>query len=200
MNTSFARLQTLLPERTALSVRFDLRPEALQQWMAQLPCTDTALAAQYWLDALRDINATQFKPQQRLDALEMLRNPLCTLLDTMAAQTQSDAFPMTAARQPISDAVRELERELVVGYVAVICDLCAPAGAVPFLQGGVVAMAATRAITHQGARLWNTYLAHSAPEPGVWRSLHDLFLFAASVHCDVKLIADPRGNGGKTSA
>ncbi len=200
MSNSFARLQGLLPQRgNAAPSKIDLKADALLRWIEELPWRQPEQVACLMLAGLREVNRTQLKPQRRIEVLEALRWPVCRLLDESAA-LHADTFPMTAPRQRVSSNVQEVERELVLGYVSAICDLCAPAGTVPLLQGGVAAMALTRAIQHQGARLRNTYLAHSAPEAGVWRCLHDLFLFAVSIRCDDKSVADALTKGGKTSA
>ena len=80
---------------------------------------------------------------------------------------------------------------MALGYRSVIYDLCAPAGAVPFMRGKAAAMALTRAIQHYGACLYQVYLRYHSPPPGTWQSLHDLFGFALAVQLDDKAIADP---------
>jgi hypothetical protein len=75
-----------------------------------------------------------------------------------------------------------IEREFALGYVEVVCDLCAPHGKVPLFRGGAVSRALTRACLHQSAQLWQASRTHSAPAEGVWYGMHGVFGFAVRAH------------------
>jgi hypothetical protein len=107
---------------------------------------------------------------------------------------------MSPERLDDAELVAEIEHELAVGYIEVVCDLCAPAGKVPLLRRGVVAKALARACLHQSARLWQAFRMHSAPGEGIWRGLHDLFRFAVKSSCADKECEIAQGGKKKTSA
>ena len=200
MSEHFQRLQRLLPERTAPGSNALTRgTKALRDWLDHLPYANPNLAAIRLMGALNELNASKLEPQQRLDALELLRRPIQDIVDGLNKQMQSDAFPMTAAKLQAGETAHDFERELAMGYLAVVCDQCAPNGKLPFLRGKIVALALTRAIQHQGARLWNAYQLHCTPIVGVWQCLHDMFLFAVDVRCDEKADADALTGGAKIS-
>ncbi len=111
----------------------------------------------------------------------------------LVKQVLGDSFPLPPQKQQLGQLAQDFEHELALGYCAAIYDLCAPAGAVPFLRGKSVALALTRALQHRGGGLYQNYLRYHAPLPGAWQNLHDLFGFATAVGADEKSVPDPRG-------
>ena len=201
MNKQFERLQSLLPERTDHGANaWYQNAKALRDWLANLPLANQNLTAQQLLGVLREMNEARVDPLRRVEALEMLRRPVYDVVQRLGTQLQSDSFPMPEARMRVSDTILEFERELTTGYIAVACDICAPNGSVPFLRRKTVALALTRAIQHQSARLWIAYQTHCVPQVGVWQSLHDLFLLAVALRCDEKAEDDPLPGGTKINA
>ncbi len=94
------------------------------------------------------MNATEMHPLRRIDSLEVLRKPVCDIVEVLDRQHPGETFPLSPARQQAGRTADDLHRELALGYVEAACDLCAPAGAVPFLQGRSEALALTRAIQY----------------------------------------------------
>lgn len=201
MNKQFERLQSLLPERAEPgSNTWYQNPKALRDWLGNLPLANQGLTAQQLLGVLREMNEVRMDALRRIDALELLRGPVRDVVDRLGTQLQSDSFPMPEARMRVCDTILEFEREIATGYIAVVCDICAPSRAIPFMRGKTVALALTRAIQHQSARLWIAYQTHCAPQVGVWQSLHDLFLLAVALRCDEKAEPDRLLGGAKVSA
>ncbi|HEY7872950.1 MAG TPA: hypothetical protein VIC31_09565 [Rudaea sp.] len=167
--------------------------KTLRQWLAQLPLANPGATARLLISALREMNQLRIDPQQRIDALEMLREPIGNIVTGLGRQVLGDSFPLPPQKQQLGQLAQDFEHELALGYCAAIYDLCAPAGAVPFLRGKSVALALTRALQHRGGCLYQVYLRYHAPPPGAWQNLHDLFGFATAVGADEKSVADPRG-------
>jgi len=198
MSALFERLAGGLPERhVPRRNSFASDAKSLRQWLAQLPLANPGATARLLISALREMNQLRIDPQQRIDALEMLREPIGNIVAGLGRQVLGDSFPLPPQKQQLGQLAQDFEHELALGYCAAIYDLCAPAGAVPFLRGKSVALALTRAIQHRGGCLYQVYLRYHAPPPGAWQNLHDLFGFAIAVGADEKLVPDPRG--GTTS-
>lgn len=198
MGTLFERLASGLPERhVPRRNSFASDAKSLRQWLAQLPLANPGATARLLISALRETNQLRIDPQQRIDALEMLREPIGNIVAVLGRQVLGDSFPLPPQKQQLGQLAQDFEHELALGYCAAIHDLCAPAGAVPFLRGKSVAVASTRAIQHRGGYLYQAYLRYLAPPPGAWQNLHDLFCFAAAVGADEKPVPDLRG--GSTS-
>jgi hypothetical protein len=199
MSTLFQRLANGLPERhVPRRNSFASDAKTLRQWLAQLPLANPGATARLLIGALREMNQLRIDPQQRVDALEMLRGPIDNIVATLGKQVYGDSFPLPPQKQQLGQLAQAFEHELALGYCAAVYDLCAPAGAVPFLRGKTVTLALVRAIQHRGVCLYEVYLRYHAPPPGAWQNLHDLFRFAVAVQVDEKPVADEL-HGGRTN-
>ncbi|MGA9334584.1 MAG: hypothetical protein WBV39_09935 [Rudaea sp.] len=192
MSGLFQRLASDLPERyVPTKTSFACDGKSLRSWLAQLPLANPGATARLLIGALREMNQLRVDPQQRLEALELLRAPIDQIVVTLSRQVLGDRFPLPPQKLKLGQLAQDFEREMAQGYRSVVCDLCAPAGAVPFMRGKAAALALTRAIQHYGACLYQVYLRYHAPPPGTWQRLHDLFRFALAVQLDDKATADP---------
>ncbi|MGH8089920.1 MAG: hypothetical protein ACREO6_00515, partial [Rudaea sp.] len=194
MSALFERLASGLPERhVPRRNSFASDAKSLRQWLAQLPLANPGATARLLISALREMNQLRIDAQQRIDALEMLREPIGNIVSVLVKQVLGDSFPLPPQKQQLGQLAQDFEHELALGYCAAIYDLCAPAGAVPFLRGKSVALALTRALQHRGGSLYQIYLRYHAPPAGAWQNLHDLFGFATAVGADEKPVPDRRG-------
>ncbi|HET8942477.1 MAG TPA: hypothetical protein VFN13_10875 [Rudaea sp.] len=201
MSGLFQRLAEDLPERyVATKTSFACDGKSLREWLTHLPLANPGATARLLIGALREMNQLRVDPQQRVDALELLRPPIDQIVVTLSRQVLGDRFPLPAQKLKLGALAQDFELEMALGYRSVVYDLCAPAGAIPFLRGKVVALALTRAIQHYGACLYQVYLRYHTPPAGIWQSLHDLFRFAVAVQLDDKAISDPLHPGVALSA
>jgi hypothetical protein len=76
------------------------------------------------------------------------------------------------------------------GYRKAAAELCAPAGAVPFLKGGAVLSALERSAWHYARALALAWRVYRPPAGGAWQGLHRVHRFAASLKLDRKLVED----------
>lgn len=191
MSALFQRLVHGLPERHApAKTSFATDAKSLRQWIAQLPLANPGATARLLIGALREMNQLKLDPQQRLDALELLRPEIGRLVATLGKQVVGDSFPLPPQKQKLGELAQDFEHELALGYCASVYDFCAPAGAVPFLRGKPVTLALARALQHRGACLYQAYLRYHAPPSGAWQNMHDLFRFAVAVKVDEKPVDD----------
>src|SRR5471030_2043120 len=196
MSALFRRLVAGLPERHAQGKNsFATDGKSLRSWIAHLPLANPGATARLLIGALREMNQLRLDPLQRLDALELLRPPIDQIIVTLNKQILGDTFPLPPQKKQLGQLAQEFEYELALGYGAVVYDLCAPAGAVPFMRGKAAALALTRAIQHRGAYLFQAYLLYHAPPAGAWQNLHDLFRFAVAANADDKALDDPLCDG-----
>jgi len=199
MSSLFQRLAEGLPERHVPRPNsFASDAKSLRRWLAQLPLANPGATARLLIGAVRELNQLRIDPQQRVEALELLRGPIDEIVATLGRQVYGDSFPLPAQKQQLGQLAQDFEHELALGYCSAVHDLCAPAGAVPFLRGKIVTLALARAIQHRGTCLFEVYLRYLAPPPGAWQNLHDLFRFAVAARLDEKPVLDDRA-GGTTS-
>jgi len=200
MSAIFQRLARALPERHLPGKSsFATEAKALRDWIGHLPLANPSATARLLQTALHEMNQLQLDPAQRIAALESLRGPVAHVVASLDRMINADVFPLPPSKLQIGQQIGEFDRELALGYTALIHDVCAPAGAVPFLRGKIVAGALVRAVQHCGALLYRAYLTYQAPADGVWQMLHDLFQFAVAVRLDEKRIDDPLRAGDALS-
>ncbi len=200
MSALFQRLGRALPERHAPGrSSFVTEPKALRDWIGHLPLANPNATAKLLVTALHEMNQLQLEAGQRMAAMEALRGPIAHVVASLDRMVNADVFPLPPAKQQLGQQISEFDRELAMGYTALVHDVCAPAGAVPFLRGKTVTFALVRAVQHCGALLYRAYLMYQAPPEGVWQTLHDLFQFAVAVRLDEKRVEDPLRGGEQTS-
>ena len=173
----------MLPPRSATAkAEYFSTSTALRGRLNGVSLANRGSALSLMREILREFNATPLGARERLSMLGVFEDATAALVDDARNETR-EFFPMSAER--IEDALlaSAIERELALGYVAVVCDLCAPAGKVKILHRGMVAEALVRACLHQNARLWLASRMHCEPDAGTWQGLHDMFRFAVASGC-----------------
>lgn len=200
MSEIFQRLGRALPERHAPGKNsFATEAKPLRDWIEHLPLANPNATARLLMNALHEMNQLRLDPAQRLAALETLRGPTAQVVVSLDRMVNADVFPLPPAKQQLGQQISDFDRELALGYTALVFDLCAPAGAVPFMRSRIVAAALVRAVQHCGALLYRAYLMYQSPPEGVWQMLHDLFQFAVAVRLDEKRVDDPLHEGLQVS-
>jgi hypothetical protein len=200
MSVIFQRLGRALPERHVPGKNsFAIEGKALRDWIEHLPLANPSATAKLLITALHEMNQLQLDPAQRMAALESLRGPIAHVIASLDRMVNADMFPLPPAKELQGKLVSDFDRELAIGYTALVHDVCAPAGAVPFMRGKLVTAALVRAVQHCGSLLYRAYLMYQAPREGVWQTLHDLFQFAVGVRVDEKAIDDPLRGAGPVS-
>lgn len=165
--------------------------KSLRAWAESLPRANQQVYLQELLRVLTAFHSRRFEGFARLDALEVLRPMLMEAVGLLVNRLHGSVFPLTGARVEAAQHLSTLHRELALGYRMAVAEACAPAGKVPFLRGGNVALALVRAVYHHVRWLSNAYFLYRAPEPGAWSQLYALTLFAAAHKLDTKPVEDP---------
>jgi hypothetical protein len=190
MSEAYRRLNSQLPARRAPGAgAFASDVRSLRAWSAGLPMANSEAAARRVLDGLRQLNRQRLQGAQRLEALEVLRGPLTQLAVSVEKQVVGASFPLSPHKAELGELALEFQGELASGYRAALAELCAPAGAIPFLRGKQVALAALRALQHGGEHLAKAYLLYRTPPAGAWLALHAAYGFVASLRLDDRLVA-----------
>ncbi|GEM_PF-296962 len=170
---------------------FAFDAKGLRDWIDHLPLANPTATARQLLDALTAMDRLLIEPQQRLDALELLRGPVAHVVAALDRQIQIESFPLPPAKLQVARQSQDFETALAVGYCEVLHDLVAPTGKVPFLKGKSVALAATRALQHGSAVLAKAYLVYHTPPTGAWLRLHRVYVAAQALRIEDKAVADP---------
>lgn len=192
MSDLHQRLANGFPDRAA-PTRASIPSDAkgIAQWVAALPLANAASASRVLLQGIHELNGLRLDAGGRLFALETLRSPTVQIVAQADRQVIGSSFPLPLAKQQLGLQSREFHEAMALGYRMVLHDLCVPGGKLPFLKGGMAALAAARAIGHGGESLLRGYLLYQAPSAGVWQALHDLYRFTDAIGVVDKNVADP---------
>lgn len=192
----FARLQEGIPGRSRPGRdAFPTQPKAVKLWIEALPLANSGATARLLYNGLKELNALEVEPLQRLEILELLRQPVSFVVAGLDKHVIGQPLPLPQQKRQIGTVLRDFQRELELGYRECLVDLCAPRGAVPFLRGKHAAIAVSRGLFHVGQLLQKAYLSYGEIPPGAWRDLHALMAYAVSQGLQDKHVNDPQLKG-----
>lgn len=198
MNPAFRRLSADLPPRRAPDhAAFPSDPKRVQAWIEALPRANQAATLRALGEAMEALAGQRLDRGRRLPALELLRPVVMEGIGWLYKQLVNTSFPLPESRRVQAEQLGALHRGLMLNYRIALVELCAPDGAVPFLRGRTVALAAERAATHASRLLRHGYGLYRGAEPGVWACLHAVHRFIASVRLLDKPVVD--GGRGRSS-
>ncbi|MBN8726310.1 MAG: hypothetical protein J0H15_01215 [Xanthomonadales bacterium] len=191
MSDAYRRLAAGLPQRRAPGTdAFPSDPRAVRGWLDTLPLANTGAAARRLLDAVKALNGQVLAPQRRLELLELLRPALLQLSGALDRQLVGAGFPLPAQQADLGELAAALQVGFAAGYRSALVELTAPRGSVPLLRARTVALAALRALQHDGERLARACLLYRAPPRGAWQDLHDVHAFAAQLGLDGRRVGE----------
>jgi len=183
VNLVLDRLEAMLPAQSAPEPGSSVaEPTVLRGWLDGLKLAERHFALMRLRNALHEFNTLLMAPRQRLAMLEMFELAAAALIDDVKNEVR-EFFPMSSQRVDEILLADEIERELGLGYIGVVCGLAERSGTVSFLRRGCVTKALVRASACQKGRLWLACRRLAAPAAGVWQGLHDLFGFAVGCGC-----------------
>lgn len=194
MIEAYRRLASGLPERKAsAAVAFARDARSLRAWTAALPMANFDAAAQQLLDGLRRLNRQPMTAFARLEALEVLAQPIADVTTSLERRILGASFPLPPHQAALADLSVQFQSELATGYRTALVDMCTPSGAIGFMRGKRAVLAGVRALQCGHALLARCYLQYRTPPTGAWRDLHDLHLFLAAVRLNQRGIDDVAG-------
>lgn len=194
MTPAYRRLCAGLPASPPSgSLSIPLDPRSLAGWIAALPRANAQATLRQLEDGLRDLERVALKPGQRLELLELLRPAVLESIALLQRQLQGSALPLADLKLVQAEQWLGLHAALARGYRAAAAEHCAPAGKLPFLRGGQVALALHRALLHAAQALDAAFWRYSAPPAGLWTLLHAVYAFAQEreLHAQPPKGADP---------
>ncbi len=195
MSDSYRRLCDDLPRGSGAPGNFAAEPRKVKAWVAALPRANAQATEQELARALDGLLAQRLDGSQRLGALEELRAAVLEAVALLERQFGANPLPLPPDKARAAAVAETFHLLLAHGYRKAAAELCAPAGAVPFLRGGSVLQALQRAAWHYARALALAWRVYRAPAAGAWQGLHRVHRFAASIKLDRKPVED-RAAGG----
>lgn len=154
---------------------FDIRPAALETWLAQLPVASLGETCRQIFLALYEVNRTQQPLLQRLDFLERLAEPLALVLPALQRHYIGQPFPLPEKARQVARLATDLQVELVIGYRLVLEGVRHLPWYQPWGRTQRKALAAHRMLHYLGGILSDYQWQHLPYPRGVWRTVHRIF-------------------------
>ena len=185
-------LRLMVPESAfaGLSV-CDTNPSALAEWVAHLPMAHTFEAAHQLLKMATELARISAEPELRFNCLETIRPPahyICARLDRTAAGA-------SAAGEGHAQLAQSVQKELVLGYKAVVRDALAADELTEPLKD-LLGNAMHRTAADLSCALLRTYEFYTDAPPRAWYELNQLYRLADELGIATNAYTDEQSRGG----
>ncbi len=171
---------------------------AVNQWISELPTANLSLATRLFYDFIGAFNKVEMSAQQRLDALELLREPFLTIRDFLRSRFMRSGFPKGENEQKTLDLVVSIEKHFTIGYWIVTRELTRRD--VGWFQGKNAALAIQRTIKGLSGIVVTHYMMFLPVPDWVWIDLHSLYKLSVKIKKETVKVADTGSLSGKVSS
>lgn len=151
-----------------------------KDWLAQLPLTNAQQAHSLLLAQIKLLNAATLDSAERLQILEILREPVAFVQSERAKRFGNQPVPLEPATAAIWNDVIALWFELVRGYQA-----CADAGVMH------LALVHQRALRYIGLAMHDHNRIYRAIPTALWQQFHKLYAAAETHGITGAKVSDP---------
>ncbi len=185
-------LRLIVPDSTfaGLSV-CDTDPAALAEWVGHLPMAHTFEAAHQLLKVATELARISAEPELRFNCLEIIRPPthyICARLDRTAAGA-------SAAGEGHAQLAQSVQKELVLGYKAVVRDALASDELTDSLKD-LLGNAMHRTAADLSCALLRTYEFYTDAPAKAWYELNQLYRLADDLGIATNAYSDEQSRGG----
>lgn len=154
---------------------FDTRPTAVADWVAQLPMGNIGEAARQVYMAIKQSNSLSIPPGDRLAMLEHLAEPLAIILAALRRHYADSHFPLPVRSQRTAEFSRELLRQVVMGYQAVLDGEEQRSWLFRLGHHRMWRLSVHRLLHYLGELLCSVRMVHRPYPAGVWLAVHKLY-------------------------
>ena len=152
-------------------------PDKVSHWLEEIPLASPLESAKLVFKALYDMNRTVLDSDTRMNGLETLLRPITHLTHSLISRYNSTTFPMTEKNHKIALLVREIFREMVIGYKHVIASHIEKSEVEQKRNPHSIAI--NRMMHFLNQVLFNSYLIYEGYPQNTWYELHLLFTYSS---------------------
>ena len=163
-------------DRAAPPKDLELRPKQVKAWIEALPHAQTFDSAKKLSVHLTAMNRAKFDFDQRLQILEVYMPTAKIALEELEAVYSKSPLPLTARAREALTIARDLAAELATGYKIALVEKTGKL--IAFGAKKQLPALAGRAMEYLLAGLYSSYKSYTPVPPGIWRELHELYLYA----------------------
>lgn len=154
---------------------FNMRPRAVENWIAALPRASVGRCAQLLFATLQETNGLQCSHVDRVRMLDALREPVQYVTQAMQSRFVGAGFPLPVKNQKIATATREIYSQMATGYKIAIEDLLTHS--LILTDKHLLTTLIHRATTYLSRVLLTTFQVYAPLPQNIWSDLHRLYAY-----------------------
>lgn len=169
-------------------------PEAMHEWVANLPVTNVIATAMRLYEGIMELNQLQCHPEHRFLMLEELRGAIHSQCRSLSLTFLRGPLVLSGHAQQLADLVQALQNQLAMGYKVVVADGVQARirfGLDPRPHPHTMASALHRAISDLTRSILCSCQLYTHPPSEIWLELHQLYRFAEIKEMLEEEVADP---------
>ena len=155
---------------------FFLDLDTVEAWINSLPRGSAGKTAQQLFSALQDINKIKLDFEDRVDYLELIREPLFYTMSIMEKHFVGGNFPLIKKQKKIASLSKEFCLLMMMGYVIAIEELLEEYNVRRDKQ--ILGFLIHRAVSYINHYILISYQIYMIVPDDIWDKLHKLYLFA----------------------
>jgi hypothetical protein len=167
---------TVPSDRKAPPETLEVKPRRLKAWLDTLPLTNSLECARRACDHVHALNRAKLDLDLRLDLLDVHSAFAETVLEDLDTICARSAVPLSARARCALALAQELARELALGYKVAAAEA----------RGRLLGFGAKRQVLGHlgrvmhflGVALRAGQRSHAPAPKGLWRELHEIYLYA----------------------
>jgi len=164
---------------------FDTNPEAVSQWVNNLPLINTDKARELLDLTLEQINTLDINPLDRYKTLELFSIPVLCVTEALKSEFIGRRVPLMGEYLVNAEQCLKLYDRMATGYEIMAADLGRMTGMQPRL-----ATAIHRALRYLSEALLTNYQIYLQYPEGLWKCIHTLYMAAEKEGLTSKIIFD----------
>ena len=149
---------------------FSTDPDAVRQWVADLPLVNTDRTAELLQGALTAMNTLQVPIYERFEDLEHLADPIRCVVDTLKKQYLRKRFPLDEKTLLRASLHTSLCMKMATGYKIVAAERDKNRKGDTLFEQAI-----HNAILYLGETLLGYYSIYAPYPTGIWQDLHGLY-------------------------
>ena len=161
-------------QRAAPPKDLETRPKQVKAWLDSLPLAQSTEALRKIGAHVGAVNRAKLDPEDRVQILEAYRVPALALFEEMEAVYAKATLPLAPRARDCLTLARHLAQELAVGCKIALAER----GGKLFGGKKHVPLLVHRALDYLAMLLRASYKSYTPVPEGVWREMHQLYLFA----------------------
>ncbi|MEE8481891.1 MAG: hypothetical protein V3S12_00930 [Acidiferrobacterales bacterium] len=151
-------------------------PKSTRVWLNSLPFSDNSQTTRDLYRSIYTLNRLEIDPAKRTDILELYRTPVNTVTATFQQTLGQQPLPVAENVRRMIEIVRELNREMSLGYKIVLLDQ--QGNWKHRLMNKSPALVVERAMRYLGEVLVHCYHTYLPFPSQIWSELNELYRFS----------------------